>query len=91
MARHRIQAEYVRQNTNNQIMHMLASQRSDRRASVISVRQNIQPLTTISPRRPEPRPSRGPGLSTHPVRVEGEAGSKRRESSVIPEDDTTEV
>ena len=37
MARHRIQAEYVRQNTNNQMMNMLASQRSGRRTSVISL------------------------------------------------------
>ena len=92
MARHRIQAEYNRQNANHQIMHMLASQRS-RRASVnnVTVRQNIQPLAASPPERPEPRPSMGTSPSTHPVRVEDGAGTKRRESSVIPDEGTSEV
>ena len=94
MARHRIQAEYNRQNANHQIMQMLASQRSSRRASVnnVTVRQNIQPLATSPPERPEPHPSMGSGPSTHPVRVEDGAGTKRRESSVIPDaEGTSEV
>ena len=85
-ARHRLQSEYNRANAQHQIMHMLASQRS-RRASVsnVTVRQNIQPLTACPSERPEPSPTKGTSPSNHSVRVGDGTGTKRRESSVIPD------
>ena len=89
MARQRIMTEQARHQAHGQLMTLLTSQRSGRRTSLISVRQNIQ---TASPcGKTEPSTPREPGPSTHPGRVEDGAGTWRRESSVIPEDDTTEV
>ena len=69
---------------------MLTSQRSGRRTSVISVRNNLQTASPgginglITPREPIP--------STNPGRGGGGVGPKRRESSVIPgEEDTANV
>ena len=69
---------------------LLTAQRSGRRTSVISVRNNVQAASPggnaglVTPREPVP--------STNPGRGGGGAGPKRRESSVIPlDDDTTEV
>ena len=88
MARQRVRVEMAREETHGKLLHLLSTQRSGRRTSVITVRQNTQSNSCGTTEQQSPKVT----SSSHTVAIVGKVGegegTGRRESSVVPEDES---